>query len=63
LFLCGINGVGGGDNVGFIDFVDAVGKHFFGDPLLVKFMIFAVLTTDEPLEFDFISCCFKEFCC
>ena len=69
MFLCGINGVGGGDNIGFIDFVvgDAVGKHFFGeDPLLVeavvKFIMFAVLT-DEQVEFDWMSCCFKEFSC
>ena len=50
LLLCGINGVGGGDNIGFIDFgdiVDKVGKQFFGDPLFPQFTIFAVLTEDE----------------
>ena len=72
LFLCGINGVGGGDSIGFIDFVvaDAVGKHLLfvvEEPLLmeavVKFTMFAVLT-DEQVEFDLTSCCFKElFCC
>jgi hypothetical protein len=30
LFFCGIEGVGGGDNIGFIDFNDEVGKHTFG---------------------------------
>jgi hypothetical protein len=60
LFFCGIEGVGGGDNVGFIDFFDEVGKHTFGcfwDPLLVQFTMFAVLTDDE---FDFGSF-FKNF--
>ena len=62
LLLCGINGVGGGDNIGFIDFgfdvVDEVGKHFFGDPLFVQFTIFAVLTEDEfKCELWFPSCC------
>jgi hypothetical protein len=42
LFLCGINGVGGEGNIDFIDFGDV-----FGEPLLIQFMIFAVLTDDE----------------
>ena len=68
LFFCGIEGVGGGDNIGFIDFVvgDGVCKHFLvvGEDLLfvevvVKFIMFAVLT-EEQLEFDLMSCCFKK---
>ena len=62
LLLCGIDGVGGGDRIGFIDFGDVLlGKHTLigRDPLLVQLTIFAVLT---EFEFDFEISCFKEFC-